>query len=155
MSATTTNNPAKILHRCKIGMVAWRITNKTRHVPNFPNTLKSSEINTDNPVKYFGVTTNNDLSWASHITNVCSAAEKNLWFLRKKLKLAPSSVKLSAYLTIVRPTLEYASIIWDPHHKGLIDKLEKVQKRRLGSYYHVTHALSLSQMCLKFLTCQH
>lgn len=124
-------------------------------MPNFPNTLKSSEINTDNPVKYFGVTTNNDLSWASHITNVCSAAEKKLWFLRRKLKLAPSSVKLSAYLTIVRPTLEYASIIWDPHHKGLIDKLEKVQRKAARFILSVTHALSLSQICLKFLTCQH
>lgn len=56
-------------------------------------------------------------------------AEKKLWFLRRKLKLAPAPVILAAYLTIVRPTLEYASIIWDPHQKGLIKNIERVQRR--------------------------
>lgn len=109
--------------------VALRVTNKTKHVHNFTYTLNSGVISTVNAVKYLGVTINNDLSWASHITNICSAAERKLWFLRRKLRLAPTSVKLSAFLTIVRPTLEYASVIWDPHHKGLIEKLEKVQRK--------------------------
>jgi len=30
---------------------------------------------------------------------------------------------------IVRPKLEYASSVWDPHHKNKIEKLEKVQRK--------------------------
>ena len=30
---------------------------------------------------------------------------------------------------LVRPILEYGSSDWDPHYGGLIDDLEKVQKR--------------------------
>ena len=29
----------------------------------------------------------------------------------------------------MRPILEYGSSVWDPHYEGLIDDLEKVQKR--------------------------
>ena len=34
----------------------------------------------------------------------------------------------AAYKGLVRPILEYGSSVWDPH-EGLIDDLEKVQKR--------------------------
>ena len=37
--------------------------------------------------------------------------------------------KESAYLTMVRPQLEYASDVWDPHQTGDIAELEKVQRR--------------------------
>ena len=35
----------------------------------------------------------------------------------------------AAYKGLVRPILEYGSSVWDPHYEGLIDDLEKVQKR--------------------------
>ena len=35
----------------------------------------------------------------------------------------------SAYKGLVRPILEYGSSVRDPHYEGLIDDLEKVQKR--------------------------
>ena len=38
-------------------------------------------------------------------------------------------VRESAYITIVRPRLEYASAEWDPHTKEHISKIEIVQRR--------------------------
>ena len=35
----------------------------------------------------------------------------------------------AAYKGLVRPILEYGSSVWGPHYEGLIDDLEKVQKR--------------------------
>lgn len=34
----------------------------------------------------------------------------------------------SAYLSLIRPILEYGAIVWDPHLKKDIDKLERVQR---------------------------
>ena len=39
--------------------------------------------------------------------------------------------KVTAYLTIVRPIMEYAADIWDPIHQSNIQQLEKVQPERL------------------------
>lgn len=47
-------------------------------------------------------------------------------------------MKKTAYLTCVRPILEYACVVWDPAQKYLIEKLEKIQNRAarfvLGRY---------------------
>ena len=52
-----------------------------------------------------------------------------LAFLRRNLSNSPRFVKEKCYTALVRPKLEYACAIWDPHHQVHIDNLEKVQKR--------------------------
>ena len=44
-------------------------------------------------------------------------------------RVSPQDVREAAYKGLVRPILEYGSSVWDPHYEGLIDDLEKVQKR--------------------------
>ena len=56
-------------------------------------------------------------------------ASKTLNFLKRNLNKCSEQVKESAYLTMVRPQLEYASDVWDPHQTGDIVELEKIQRR--------------------------
>ena len=50
-------------------------------------------------------------------------------FLRKNLRRCPAKLKETAYITLVRSTLEYAASIWDPHLAKDCDLLEKSQRR--------------------------
>lgn len=106
-----------------------RITRKTKNVSVFNYMLDGKPLTQVRHFKYLGITISDDLSWKKHITNLCNAAEVKLWSLRRKLKFASRDVKLTAYLTLIRPALEYGSIIWDPHTKNEVKKIEKIQRR--------------------------
>ena len=49
-------------------------------------------------------------------------------FFRRNLSFCPQDVRVAAYKGLVRPILEYGSLVLDPHYESLIDDLEKVQK---------------------------
>ena len=70
-----------------------------------------------------------DLKWNTHVSNVCTKANRTLGFLRCNLSSCPQDVKEMAYKGLVRPILEYASPVWDPHGLVVQEELEKVQNR--------------------------
>jgi len=78
--------------------------------------------------KYLGVLLPNSMSWSNHIQEIINKASKTLNFVKRTLYQCEPSVKATAYTTLVRSILEYASIVWDPHQQYLIDKIEMVQR---------------------------
>jgi hypothetical protein len=78
---------------------------------------------------HLGVTITNDLSWNRHIDNVAAKGNRTLGFIRRNLGECIKQVRETSYLTIVRPTLEYAAMVWDPTTQTLIQTLENVQRR--------------------------
>ena len=73
----------------------------------------------------------NDLKWNTHISNVCTKANRTLGFLRRNLYSCPPDVKEAAYKGLVRPVLEYearfgtptGSHSWPPGRTGKGPKL--------------------------------
>ena len=63
--------------------------------------------------KYLGVTITNDLSWDRHIDNVAAKGNRTLGCIRRNLRECTKQVSETSYLMIVRPTLEYAAMVWD------------------------------------------
>ena len=49
--------------------------------------------------------------------------------IKRNLWNCPRKVRETAYNSIVRPKLEYASASWDPHYKKKISTLERVQRK--------------------------
>ena len=78
---------------------------------------------------YLGVTITSDLTWSKHIHSLCTKARKMLGLLYRTFYTDSSSTSLlKLYATVIRPSLEYACQVWDPHLVKDVEKLEGVQK---------------------------
>ena len=80
-------------------------------------------------IKYLGVELQENLKWSNHITNITNKANKTLGFVSRNLKVGNKRAKETAYKALIRPNLEYAASVWDPHTQADIKTLEKVQRR--------------------------
>ena len=78
---------------------------------------------------YLGVEIQKDLKWNTHINKITASASKTLGFVRRNLGSCTKETKMAAYVSLVRPTLEYSSAVWDPYSQELIQKVGKIQRR--------------------------
>ena len=90
-------------------------------------TLYGRHLKGVNEAKYLGVTIDCKLSFTKHIE--CKKANSTLAFIRQNLKSCQRQTKADAYSLYVKPILEYAAVVWTPHTRCDIDKLETVQRR--------------------------
>ena len=77
-------------------------------------TLEGTLLENVENIKYLRVTITNDLRWNTHVSNICTKANRTLAFLRRSLYVCPQEVKEAAYKGLVRPVLEYSGSVWDP-----------------------------------------
>ena len=94
--------------------------------------------------KYLGVTVSHNLSWSHHIQDICKKARKVLGAIYHRISknTNDSLTVLKLYTALVRPHLEYAAQVWNPHLEKDIQCLEKVQKfalRICTKDYHVSY----------------
>ena len=67
---------------------------------------------------YLGVKLDSKLSWAKHITEILGMVKRTL---------GPCKPKDTAYNMLVRPKLDDASPIWNPHTSSQINRLQRIQ----------------------------
>ena len=71
-----------------------------------------------------------NLPWNKQVNVQCAKASRLLEYVRKNTRLVKSiTVRRSAYFTLVRSHLGYATQVWTPQSIDLIRKLERVQRR--------------------------
>ena len=111
-------------HKCQL----LRITNKINPIKSIYK-IHDIPVSETNAAKYLGVLIDSNLNWRSHYNHVIKSCSTTLAFIKRNLSQAPKFVKAKCYTSLVRPKLEYACAVWDPHCKTHIESLEKVQKR--------------------------
>jgi len=79
--------------------------------------------------KYLGLNFQKSLSRNHHIDLIAKKANNATSFLQRNIHQCPRRTKELCYITLVRPLVEYSSIIWDPFTEANIWKLEMVQRR--------------------------
>lgn len=121
--------------KCK----TMRVSTKTKHNIQYLYHLKGMALESVKELKYLGVTITYNLRWNKHVADMTSKANKILGLLRRNLYFCDRNTKEAAYIGLVRPIIEYASAIWDPHTQKLTLELEKIQRRAVRfvtSDYH-------------------
>ena len=110
--------------KCQV-MHIWKSPNliKTQYV------LHGQVLEAVEHAKYFGLDIGNKLNWNHHIQNVTTKANKTLCYLRRNIRTKHKGIRQTAYQTLVRPQVEYASPVWSPHTDKNINKVEAVQRR--------------------------
>ena len=79
--------------------------------------------------KYLGITLSYKLDWEAQVDNITKKARNTLNFLKRNLKYCPKQCKEVAYFALVRSTVEYGSVVWDPHTIKEKDKVKRVNRR--------------------------
>ena len=109
-------------------------------------TLEGTDLENVESIKYLGVIITSDLRWNTHVSNVCTKANRTLGFVRRNLCSCPQEVKEAAYKGLVRPVLDYGSSVWDPPGVALQEELESVQKHAArfmtGNYCYETWSMA-------------
>ena len=91
--------------------------------------IENSPIKEVSSAKCLGFTIDNKLTFNDHIQTITNKANQINAFIYRNLRHCSSTVKCNCCRSIVRPVLEYASSVWDPHTLNNINKIEAAQRR--------------------------
>ena len=99
-------------------------------------TLNNDALERVRSTKDLGVVFCSDLKFNDHVNITSSKAVSKLGFvLRNCREFTNSNTIRRVYISLVRPILEYAAVVWAPSTACCINTLENVQ-RRLMKYLH-------------------
>ena len=88
-------------------------------------------------------------SWKTHIQNITSSAAKALGVLRRRFSKCSVNSKKLLFNATVKPIVEYASTVWDPHTQTDKKSLETIQNRGAryisGDYSHFSSVPSIKE----------
>ena len=79
--------------------------------------------------KYCGIYIDSKLTFNTHVDAIVMKANSTRAFLARNIHRCCRKVKQMAYTTYIRPIVEYASPVWDPHTKRNTNKIKMVQRR--------------------------
>ena len=97
--------------------------------------------------KYLGIQIDNKLDWNKHISTVAARGQSKLAFLNRNLKGCPKKLRDTAYISLIRPALEYSCSVWHPHKKVIKTKLKKFSSEQLDLFRTILDVRQVSQKC--------
>jgi len=112
-----------------------------RNNPNVPYYYGNQEVSIVNSVCDLGVDIDSNCSFAMHINRTVSKAFSRVGMILKGFRSKDITILKQAFVTYVRPLLEYASTVWSPIIKKHITAIESVQR------YFTKQIPSLKEHC--------
>ena len=91
-------------------------------------------------LKSLGVTLDDELSFSTHISDICKMASKKVGVLVRLRNMIPREAKLQLYKSAILPNLTYCHIVWHFCKASDARKLERIQERALRAVYNDRNA---------------
>ena len=104
--------------------------------------------------KDLGVTFDSSLRFGEHINSKVNKANRNVGLIFRTFTFMDKEMFLNLFKSVVRPHLEYASIIWSPMYKQDKIQIENAQRcatRLVKSIQHLTYPERLKALGLPSL----
>ena len=86
--------------------------------------------------KYLRIIIGSDSSWADQLNYKVQKAWRALYFVMRIGKKGNKNTKTLAYMSLVRPILEYAAACWDSYRECQISALDREQNKTAKFDYH-------------------
>jgi hypothetical protein len=97
--------------------------------PQYDYRVDQTVIESSDCERDLGVLVSADLKWKSQAEAAVGRANRILGSLRRAFQHNSVDLWRMLYILYIRPHLEFAIPVWNPHRKDLVDRLEKVQAR--------------------------
>ena len=78
---------------------------------------------------YLSIILDEQMTFTLRINHIISKASKVLNFLKRNLHKCSTLTKATAYISLVRPILEYTSSVWEPYQYNKIYIIDRIQHR--------------------------
>jgi hypothetical protein len=105
------------------------VTFGTRAPPQNTYNFCDEQLTAEECTTYLGVKLNNTLNWNIQTQAATKKAQRVLGMIRRNLWNCPEQVKVTAYVSLVRPHLEYAAGAWCPYRVRDMKSLERIQRQ--------------------------
>ena len=95
----------------------------------FDYTMNGVPLQRVDEIRDLGVIITSSLSWNNHIDNIISKAARISGLIKRTLGWhASSQTKYIMYCSLVRPLLEYCTVVWSGTSRKNIKNIEKIQR---------------------------
>ncbi len=135
-SSTTLNLDLETIHRWSVKWLVKFNPLKTETIifskkinkPQHPNlSMNGQSLNTFKEHKHLGLTMSEDGKWNTHISTYINKAWQRIGMLRCFKFLLNRTALERMYISLIRPLLEYADVVWSNCTLELKKQLESVQ----------------------------
>jgi hypothetical protein len=116
--------------KCKVLLLCSNKNNIVKYSYGFDSqNLGFIALDREESIKDLGVIVDSELSFASHVYDKVNSAYRILGVIRRNFLHVDKLSFLTLYKSLVRCHLEFNNSVWNPHRLGLVNDIEKVQKR--------------------------
>ena len=122
--------------------------------PNWTYKIGNEVISKKREEKDLGVIVQDNLSPEKHISRIIGGAYGLLTNMRVAFNYMDEEMLRELIVSMIRPRLEYAAVVWSPHLKKHINKLERVQRmatKMIPDLRELTYAERLEKLQLPTL----